>query len=114
VDDQEHLHLLTPRERDVWEVWRKHPDWSNAQIGRAVYMPAPHVIRRYKENIKTKLAGLPPFSSIEVEVLDLVAEGMSHAEIARSIGTDERTVRLVLRRIEIKRGTAELGREDDY
>jgi hypothetical protein len=103
VEDQEHLHLLTPRERDVYEVWRKHPDWSNAQIGRAVYMPAPHVIRRYKENIKTKLAGLPPFSGIELEVLDLVAEGMNHADVARSIGIDERTVRLVLRRIEIKR-----------
>jgi FixJ family two-component response regulator len=103
VEDQEHLHLLAPRERDVYEVWRKHPDWSNAQIGRAVYMPAPHVIRRYKENIKTKLAGLPPFSGIELEVLDLVAEGMNHADVARSIGIDERTVRLVLRRIEIKR-----------
>jgi hypothetical protein len=31
------------------------PDWSNAQIGRAVYMPAGHVIRRYKENIRRKL-----------------------------------------------------------
>jgi DNA-binding NarL/FixJ family response regulator len=84
-------------------VWRTHPDWSNAQIGRAVYMPAPHVIRRYKENIKTKLAGLPPFSSIEVEVLSLLAEGLTHAEIARSIGIDERTVAVILRRIEIKR-----------
>jgi hypothetical protein len=67
MEDEERLNRLTPRERDVYEVWREHPDWSNAQIGRAVYMPAPHVIRRYKENIKTKLAGLPPFSGIELE-----------------------------------------------
>jgi hypothetical protein len=67
MEDEERLNRLTPRERDVYEVWREHPDWSNAQIGRAVYMPAPHVIRRYKESIKTKLAGLPPFSGIELE-----------------------------------------------
>jgi len=67
MEDEERLNRLIPRERDVYEVWREHPDWSNAQIGRAVYMPAPHVIRRYKENIKTKLAGLPPFSGIELE-----------------------------------------------
>jgi FixJ family two-component response regulator len=103
MEDEERLNRLTPRERDVYEVWREHPDWSNAQIGRAVYMPAPHVIRRYKENIKTKLAGLPPFSGIEVEVLSLLAEGLTHAEIARSIGIDERTVAVILRRIEIKR-----------
>jgi DNA-binding NarL/FixJ family response regulator len=103
MEAQKHLHLLTPRERDVYEVWRKHPDWSNAQIGRVVYMPAPHVIRRYKENIKTKLAGLPPFSGIELEVLDLVAEGMNHADVARSIGIDQRTVAVILRRIEQKR-----------
>ena len=46
MEDEERLNRLTPRERDVYEVWREHPDWSNAQIGRAVYMPAPHVIRR--------------------------------------------------------------------
>jgi hypothetical protein len=42
MEDEERLNRLTPRERDVYEVWREHPDWSNAQIGRAVYMPAPH------------------------------------------------------------------------
>jgi DNA-binding NarL/FixJ family response regulator len=112
MEAQEHLHLLTPRERDVYDVWRKHPDWSKAQVSRAVYLP-PHVVRRYLENIKTKLAGLPPFSGIEVEVLSLLAEGWSHAEIARSIGIDERTVAVILRRIEIKRGTTEQGREDE-
>jgi hypothetical protein len=59
TNDQRRLNLLTPRERDVYEVWRKHPDWSNGQIGYAVYMPAGHVIRRYKQNIREKL-GLPP------------------------------------------------------
>jgi DNA-binding NarL/FixJ family response regulator len=112
MEAQEHLHLLTPRQRDVYDVWRQHPDWSKAQIGRAVYLP-PHVVRRYLENIKTKLAGLPPFSGIEVEVLSLLAEGWSHAEIARSIGIDERTVAVILRRIELKRGIAEPGRDDE-
>jgi hypothetical protein len=55
MEDEERLDRLTPRERDVYEVWRRHPDWTNAQIGRAVYMPAPHVIRRYKDNIRRKL-----------------------------------------------------------
>lgn len=99
MEAQEQLHLLTPRERDVYDVLRTHPDWSKAQISRAVYLP-PHVVRRYLENIKTKLAGLPPFSGIEVEVLSLLAEGWSHAEIARSIGIDERTVAVILRRID--------------
>lgn len=31
MEDQERLNRLTPRERDVSEVLRKHPDWSNAQ-----------------------------------------------------------------------------------
>jgi hypothetical protein len=53
--DEERLNRLTPRERDVYEVWKAHPDWSNAQIGLAVYMPAGHVIRRYKANIRRKL-----------------------------------------------------------
>jgi hypothetical protein len=56
MDDQERL--LTPRKRDVYEVWPEHPDWSNALIGRTVYLP-PHVVRRYRENIRRKL-GLPP------------------------------------------------------
>jgi hypothetical protein len=53
--DEERLNRLTPRERDVYEVWRKHPDWSNAQIGYAVMYLPPHVIRRYKQNIREKL-----------------------------------------------------------
>jgi DNA-binding CsgD family transcriptional regulator len=36
-------------------------------------------------------------------VLDLVAEGMNHADVARSIGIDQRTVAVILRRIEQKR-----------
>jgi hypothetical protein len=67
LEDEERLDRLTPRERDVYEVWREHPDWSNAQIGYAVYMPAPHVIRRYKENMRRKLGwepeALPPKES---------------------------------------------------
>lgn len=54
--DRDRLSRLTPRERDVYEVWQRHPDWSNAQIGYAVmYLPA-HVVRRYKQNIERKLA----------------------------------------------------------
>jgi DNA-binding CsgD family transcriptional regulator len=45
---------LTPRERDVFELWQRHPDWSNGQLGRTVYLP-PHVVRRYKGNIRAKL-----------------------------------------------------------
>ena len=55
MEDQEHLSQLTPRERDVYEVWREHPDWSNGQIGLAVMFPAAHIVRRYKENIRRKL-----------------------------------------------------------
>jgi hypothetical protein len=55
MPDPEGLDRLTPRERDVYEAWKRHPYWSNAQLGYAVYMPAPHVIRRYKENIRRKL-----------------------------------------------------------
>jgi hypothetical protein len=58
VEDQERLDRLTPRERDVYEVWRQHPDWSNSQIGWEVKFPAPYIVRRYKENIRRKL-GLP-------------------------------------------------------
>jgi hypothetical protein len=36
MEDEERLNRLTPRERDVYEVWREHPDWSNAQIGRGL------------------------------------------------------------------------------
>jgi len=58
MTEPEGLDQLTPRERDVYEVWRKHPDWSNAQIGFEVKFPAPHVVRRYKGNIRRKL-GIP-------------------------------------------------------
>ena len=51
----ERLDQLTPRERDVYEVWRAHPDWSNAEIGMAARFPAPHVVRRYKATISRKL-----------------------------------------------------------
>jgi DNA-binding CsgD family transcriptional regulator len=54
VADPERLDRLTPRERDVYKVWKQHPDWSNAQVGREVLLP-PHVVRRYKENIKRQL-----------------------------------------------------------
>ena len=60
--DPERLDRLTPRERDVYEVWKRHPDWSNAQIGYAVLFPAAHVVRRYKENIKRKLEDPDPTS----------------------------------------------------
>jgi DNA-binding CsgD family transcriptional regulator len=53
--DEERLNRLTPRERDVYEVWKRHPDWSNAQIGYAVMYLPPHVVRRYKKNIREKL-----------------------------------------------------------
>jgi DNA-binding CsgD family transcriptional regulator len=55
MTDDERLSQLTPRERDVYKVWKAHPDWSNAQIGNAVKFPAPHIVRRYKENIRRKL-----------------------------------------------------------
>jgi hypothetical protein len=57
--EPEGLDQLTPRERDVHEVWKKHPDWSNAQIGMEVRFPAPYVVRRYKANIRRKLGWEP-------------------------------------------------------
>lgn len=47
---------LTPRQRDVYEVWLAHPDWSNAQIGMAVRFPAAHIVRRYKATIRSLAA----------------------------------------------------------
>jgi hypothetical protein len=47
------LEALTPRERDVYEVKQQHPEWSNALIGRVVYLP-PYVVRRYLQNIERK------------------------------------------------------------
>jgi DNA-binding CsgD family transcriptional regulator len=54
MEDEQRLNRLTPRERDVYEVSQRHPDWSKAQIGREVYLP-PHVVRRYLQNIREKL-----------------------------------------------------------
>ena len=54
MEDDQRLNRLTPRERDVYEVSRSHPDWSKAQIGREVLLP-PHVVRRYLRNIEAKL-----------------------------------------------------------
>ena len=48
MTNENRLDRLTPRERDVYEVWKKHPDWSNGQIGREVKFPAGHIVRRYK------------------------------------------------------------------
>jgi hypothetical protein len=59
VADPERLDRLTPRERDVYKVWKQHPDWSNVQVGREVLLP-PHVVRRYKENIKRQLEDPDP------------------------------------------------------
>ena len=55
MEDEERLSRLTPRERDVYEVWKKHPDWDDIRIGYEVKFPAAHVVRRYKRNIKRKL-----------------------------------------------------------
>jgi DNA-binding CsgD family transcriptional regulator len=59
MGDPERLNRLTPRERDVYEVSRNHPDWSKAQIGREVYLP-PHVVRRYLQNIREKVGEPDP------------------------------------------------------
>ena len=53
--EEERLSRLTPRERDVYEVWKKHPNWDDVRIGYEVKFPAAHIVRRYKENIKRKL-----------------------------------------------------------
>ena len=110
MEDQDRLDSLTPGERRVYEVHRQHPDWSKAQIGRAAYLP-PHVVRRYLANIETKLQGT--FSGIELEVLALVEQGLTHAEIADRLGTGEKMVRFILYRIDIKKGTAEPGRDHE-
>jgi DNA-binding CsgD family transcriptional regulator len=59
MGEPERLNRLTPRERDVYEVSRHHPDWSKAQIGREVYLP-PHVVRRYLQNIREKVGEPDP------------------------------------------------------
>jgi hypothetical protein len=55
--DPEQLNLLTPRERDVYEVSRSHRDWDRAQIAYEVTLPV-HVVRRYLETIERKLTDL--------------------------------------------------------
>jgi hypothetical protein len=64
VADPGRLDRLTPRERDVYEVSRRHPDWSKAQIGYAVMYLPPHVVRRYLQNIERKLAEPDPTSPL--------------------------------------------------
>jgi len=66
TEDSERLNRLTPRERDVYHVSRNHPDWSKAQIGHEVMLP-PHVVRRYLQNIETKLEGPDPTSTAKGE-----------------------------------------------
>ena len=103
--DPERLDLLTPRERDVYEAWRAHPDWSNAQLGRAVYMPAPHVIRRYKQNIREKLGAMVenPLERLSPKMLavhELDLQGLAPAEIGRRMRLSEFAVRTFLEVIE--------------
>lgn len=103
--DPGRLDRLTPRERDVYEVWKRHPDWSNAQLGRAVYMPAPHVIRRYKQNIREKvgMVGEDPLLRLSPKMLavhELDLQGLPPAEIGRRMRLSEFAVRTFLEVIE--------------
>jgi DNA-binding NarL/FixJ family response regulator len=105
MTDEERLSRLTPRERDVYEVWREHPDWSNAQIGRAVYMPAAHIIRRYKQNIREKvgIVGEDPLLRLSPKMLavhELDLRGLTPAEIGRRLLLSEFAVRIFLEDIE--------------
>jgi DNA-binding CsgD family transcriptional regulator len=105
MTDLDPLDRLTPRERDVYEVWRAHPDWSNAQIGRAVYMPAPHVIRRYKQNIREKVGAMveDPLERLSPKMLavhELDLQGLTPAEIGRRMRLSEFAVRTFLEDIE--------------
>lgn len=61
LSPRERLSRLTPRERDVYEVWKKHPDWDDIRIGYEVKFPAAHIVRRYKRNIKWKLADVAAY-----------------------------------------------------
>jgi hypothetical protein len=87
--DPERLDRLTPRERDVYEVWTKHPDWSNAQTGREVLLPA-HVVRRYKQNIREKVGAMveDPLERLSPKMLavhELDLQGLSPKEIGRRL-----------------------------
>jgi DNA-binding NarL/FixJ family response regulator len=105
VEDQERLERLTPRERDVYEVWKEHPDWSNAQIGYEVKFPAPHVVRRYKQNIREKVGAMVenPLERLSPKMLavhELDLQGLTPAEIGRRLLLSEFTVKLFLEDIE--------------
>jgi DNA-binding NarL/FixJ family response regulator len=102
--DPERLDRLTPRERDVYEVWTKHPDWSNAQTGREVLLPA-HVVRRYKQNIREKVGAMveDPLERLSPKMLavhELDLQGLSPKEIGRRLLLSEFTVRTFLEIIE--------------
>ncbi len=45
----------------MYEVWKKHPDWDDIRIGYEVKFPAAHIVRRYKRNIKWKLADVAAY-----------------------------------------------------
>ena len=98
------LDRLTPRERDVYEAWREHPDWSNAQLGRAAFLP-PHVVRRYKQNIREKvgIVGEDPLLRLSPKMLavhELDLQGLTPAEIGRRMRLSEFAVRTFLETIE--------------
>lgn len=129
MEDRERLDRLTPRERDVYEVWREHPDWSNGQIGLAVMFPAAHIVRRYKDNIRRKLEipedATPPsyheatmdvglltkLSPNERAVQALLDLGLNHAEISRRLLMSPHTIRTHLGNIEHKRERYERGED---
>jgi hypothetical protein len=111
MEGPERLDRLTRRERDVYEVWKKHPDWSNAQIGMAVYMPAPHVIRRYKQNIREKVGAMvdDPLERLSPKMLavhELDLQGLAPAEIGRRMRLSEFAVQTFLEVIEERRNPA--------
>ena len=99
------LDRLTRRERDVYEVWRRHPDWSNAQIGYEVMYLPPHVVRRYKQNIREKvgIVGEDPLLRLSPKMLavhELDLQGLPPAEIGRRMRLSEFAVRTFLELIE--------------
>jgi DNA-binding NarL/FixJ family response regulator len=53
--DQERLHRLTPRERDVYEAVMRHPDGNKVStIAEEVHLTK-NLVRRYVQNIREKL-----------------------------------------------------------
>ena len=110
--DPERLDRLTPRERDVYKVWKKHPDWSNAQIAFAVMYLPPHVIRRYKQNIREKVGAMveDPLERLSPKMLlvhELDLQGLTPAEIGRRLLLSEFAVRNFLEVIEERLGDGE-------